>query len=75
MRKVDVVAETGPSKFGSDPSPTRSARRRDVDVVTFLQTALADGAVDVSELEKTARAAGLHLRSSGELCTALNPEG
>ena len=54
MHKVDVVAEAG-----STHVPPRSGRDRDVDVVTFLQTALTVGAVDVSELEILARAAGL----------------
>jgi hypothetical protein len=52
MHKVDVVAEAG-----STHVPPRSGRDRDVDVVTFLQTGLTGGAVDVSELEILARAA------------------
>jgi hypothetical protein len=53
MHKGDVIAEAGSSRS------LRSPRPRDVDVVTFLQTALASGMVTVPELETLARAAGL----------------
>jgi hypothetical protein len=56
----DVVAEDGSSSLVPVLNdPLRSPRPRDVDVVTFLQTALKSGMVTVPELEILARAAGL----------------
>jgi len=60
MHNEDAVGESGSS--GSAPvldRPARSARPGDMDVVTFLQTALASGMANVPELEILARAAGL----------------
>src|SRR5450432_998930 len=60
MYNADLVAESEPIDFDPNQSlPGTSVRRQVPDVVSFLQAALIDGPMLVSEIEARAREAGL----------------
>src|SRR3984893_14259031 len=57
MRNDDVLVEVGVGEL--DSRPTQSTRSRKQDAMAFLQGVLAAGPAAVTEIEATARAAGL----------------